>query len=148
MPARRLLLLAALAMFAGPARARTPSPPPPLAQLPSATMPVSLTVDPPPARWQTRAETSDYRITADYRETMRFCRRLEAASRWIRVTSYGKSGQGRDLPLVILSKDRAFTPELAQATGKPVVLRHPRGRDRGQGRLPRADARHGHPAPA
>ena len=40
----------------------------------------------------------------------------------MRVTSYGASGQGRELPLVILSKDRAFTPEQARATGKPIVL--------------------------
>ena len=70
-----------------------------------------------PAYWKTRAEKSDYRLTADYAETMRFCGLLEARSRWVRVTNYGKSGQGRDLPLVILSKDRAFTPALARATG-------------------------------
>src|SRR5262245_60688101 len=75
-----------------------------------------------PAYWKTRAEKSDYRLTADYEETVRFCGLLEARSRWLKVTSYGKSGQGRDLPLVILSKDRAFTPEAARATGKPVVL--------------------------
>jgi hypothetical protein len=32
------------------------------------------------------------------------------------------SGQGRDLPIAIVSQDRAFTPEQARATGKPVVL--------------------------
>ncbi|HKQ58963.1 MAG TPA: M14 family metallopeptidase [Candidatus Eisenbacteria bacterium] len=78
--------------------------------------------DEAPAYWKTRAEKSDYRLTSDLEETMRFCRLLEARSRWVRVVTYGKSGQGRDLPLVILSKDRAFTPELARATGKPVVL--------------------------
>ncbi len=122
MPARRLLLLAALALLAQPARAQAPTPPDPLAKLPSASIPVRPPTDQPPTYWKTRAEKSDYRLTADYEETMRFCRVLESASRWIKVTSYGKSGQGRDLPLVILSKDRAFTPELARATGKPVVL--------------------------
>jgi murein tripeptide amidase MpaA len=128
MRARRLLRIAAyaasaaLAMLADPARAQAPATPDPLAQLPSASMPVRPPADQPPADWMTRAEKSGYRITADYEETMRFCRRLEAASRWVKVTSYGKSGQGRDLPLVILAKDRAFTPELARASGKPVVL--------------------------
>jgi murein tripeptide amidase MpaA len=70
----------------------------------------------------TRAEKSNYRITSDYDETMRYCRQLEAASNWVRVASYGTSGQGRDLPLVIVSKDRAFTPEQARALGKPIVL--------------------------
>lgn len=122
MLARRLLLLAALtapAVIAPPASTQTP---PPLTQLPSATVPVRPPADLPPTYWKTRAEKSAYRITADYDETMRFCRLLEAASRWIKVTSYGKSGQGRDLPLVIVSKDRAFTPELARAAGKPIVL--------------------------
>ncbi len=75
-----------------------------------------------PAFWRTRAERTLYRVTGDYDETVRFCRRLEAASRSVKVVSYGTSGQGRELLLVILSKDRAFTPELAAATGKPIVL--------------------------
>ncbi len=126
MIARRLIMLAALSLIAPPARAQaalSAAPPPaPLAQLPSASMPARTPAHQPPAHWKTRAEASDYRITADYEETMRFCRRLASASRSIRVTSYGKSGQGRDLPLVIVSKDRAFTPERARATGKPIVL--------------------------
>jgi hypothetical protein len=72
--------------------------------------------------WRTRAERTHYRQTSDYDETMRYVRQLEAGSRWIKVDSYGKSGQGRDLPIVILSRDRAFTPEAARATGKPIVL--------------------------
>jgi len=72
--------------------------------------------------WRTHAERTHYLHTANYDETMRYCRQLEAGSRWIRMVSYGKSGQGRDLPLLILSRDRAFTPEAARATGKPVVL--------------------------
>jgi hypothetical protein len=75
-----------------------------------------------PAYWRTRAERTDYRQTPDYDETMRFCRQLEAGSRWIKVTSFGVSGQGRDLPLVIVSSDRAFTPEAARGTGKTIVL--------------------------
>jgi hypothetical protein len=75
-----------------------------------------------PRFWRTRAERTDYRQTPDYDETMRYCRQLEAGTGWIKVESYGTSGQGRDLPLVILSRERAFTPEQAAATGKPIVL--------------------------
>lgn len=75
-----------------------------------------------PTFWRTRAERTNYAQTADYDETMRFCRQLEAGSRWVKLTSYGRSGQGRELPLLIVSKDRAFTPEAARATGKPVIL--------------------------
>jgi len=83
---------------------------------------VSVTSGTVPPYWQTRAEKSGYRSTADYDETMRFCRQLEAGGSWIKVLTFGTSGQGRPLPLVVLSKDRAFTPELARATGKPVIL--------------------------
>lgn len=75
-----------------------------------------------PIFWKTRAERSDYRFTADYDETIRFCKQLEAGTRWIQYLTFGKSGQGRDLPLLVVSSDRAFTPEAARATGKPIVL--------------------------
>src|SRR5690349_17038239 len=75
-----------------------------------------------PYFWQTRAEKSGYRLTADYDETMRYCRTLAAGSEWVKLESYGTSGQGRELPLLIVSKDRAFTPEAARATGKPILL--------------------------
>lgn len=85
-------------------------------------VPVSLTSGDVPAYWRTRAERTNYRQTPDFDETIRYCRQLEAGSRWVKFDTYGKSGQGRELPLLILSKDRAFTPEAARATGKPVVL--------------------------
>jgi murein tripeptide amidase MpaA len=75
-----------------------------------------------PLYWRTRAERSAYRVTPDYDETVRFCKQIEAGSRWVKVESYGTSGQGRDLPLVIVSRDGAFTPQQAFATGKPIVL--------------------------
>jgi murein tripeptide amidase MpaA len=75
-----------------------------------------------PAFWQTRAERSGYRLTADYDETIRFCRSVAAASPWVKLESYGSSGQGRELPLLIVSKDHAFTPEAARAIGKPIIL--------------------------
>ncbi|HEV2104490.1 MAG TPA: M14 family metallopeptidase, partial [Candidatus Eisenbacteria bacterium] len=75
-----------------------------------------------PRIWQTRAERTRWRETADYDETIRYCRQLEAGSRWIRYETYGRSEQGRDLPLLVVSKDRVFTPEAARAGGKPVIL--------------------------
>ena len=115
--ARRRLLLSILAALALPASA--------LAQAGNATPETaagSVTSGEVAPYWRTRAERTRYRQTSDYDETMRFVRQVEGASRWVRVVSYGTSPQGRDLPLVILSKDRAFTPEAALATGKPIVL--------------------------
>lgn len=121
---RTLIALIAALLLPGAALAQIPAAPPPpsLEHLPSARLPVPPPTHDVPQYWRTRAEKSDYRLTSDYEETIRYCRLLEAASRSVKLTTYGKSGQGRDLPLLIVSKDRAFTPELARATGKPVVL--------------------------
>ena len=76
-----------------------------------------------PDEWLTVAEKSDFRATSSYDETMDFLLRLQAAApELIRVTDFGHSGQGRPLPLVIVSSDGAFTPEAAAVTGNPVVL--------------------------
>lgn len=72
--------------------------------------------------WVTEFEKSGGRRTPRYEETLDYCRRLEKGSRWIRLTSFGISPQGRKLPLVILSKERAFDPASASRTGKAVIL--------------------------
>lgn len=72
--------------------------------------------------WATDFERSGGRKTPRYDETLAYCRRLEGASRWIRVTSFGTSPRGRKLPLVILSRERAFDPASASRTGKAVIL--------------------------
>jgi Zinc carboxypeptidase len=77
---------------------------------------------PDSSAWLTPAQLAGYRTTPSYDETMAYCRRLVSASPWIKLTTYGVSGQGRDLPLMIVSRDRAFTPEAARRTGKPIVL--------------------------
>jgi len=112
------LLLAALLLAALTA-------PPQASAAPAVAVPAASAATPDtsiPLFWRTRAERSGYRVTPDYDETMRFCRQIEAGSRWVKVDIYGTSGQGLDLPLVILSRERAFTPEQALATGEPIVL--------------------------
>jgi murein tripeptide amidase MpaA len=76
-----------------------------------------------PPEWQTTAEKTDYRKTSTYDETVAYCRRLADASGGLIVyKTYGKSGEGRDLPLLIAAKDKTFTPESARRKGKAVVL--------------------------
>jgi len=75
-----------------------------------------------PVFWQTRPERTKYRFTANYDETVEYLKRLATVSPFLRVQSYGTSPQGRDLVLVVAARDRAFTPELALASGKPIVL--------------------------
>jgi len=76
-----------------------------------------------PENWLTVAEKTDFRATSTYAETMDYLTRLESrAPDVIRVTSFGTSAEGRELPLVIVSSDGAFTPAAAHATGKAILL--------------------------
>jgi hypothetical protein len=75
-----------------------------------------------PPEWQTHAEKTDYRETPRYDETIAYSQRLAAASPLIRYTSFGKSGEGRDMPLLVASEGGTFTPEAAHGAGKAAVL--------------------------
>ena len=75
-----------------------------------------------PPEWRTHAEATDYRETPSYDDTVAFARRLAHASPCIDYESFGFSGEGRELPLVIASETGTFTSEAAHAQGKAVVL--------------------------
>jgi len=75
-----------------------------------------------PQEWLITAERTDFGETNRYDAAIRYCRRLAAAGDWIEYRSFGTSPEGRELPLVIASKERAFTPEAARATGKLIVF--------------------------
>ncbi|MDQ3685797.1 MAG: M14 family metallopeptidase [Acidobacteriota bacterium] len=77
---------------------------------------------PVPPEWQTHAEKTDYRETPRYDETVAYARRLAAASPLIRTVSFGRSGEGRELPLVIAARDNATTPQAARRANKAIVL--------------------------
>ena len=86
-----------------------------------------LAPDPPvdesiPRTWLTRTERTRWKQTSDYDETIRYCRQLEAGSRWVKLEMFGRTGHGRELPMLIVSKDRVFSAEAARALGKPIVL--------------------------
>ena len=73
-------------------------------------------------KWLTVYEKSGGLETPRYAETMAYFERLDKASPFARLESFGKSPEGRSLPLFIISSDKAFTPEMARHTNKPVVL--------------------------
>jgi len=77
---------------------------------------------PVPPGWQTHAEQTDYRETPRYEETLAYCRKLAAASPQIRLVDFGRSGEGRALPLVIAATGATFTPEATRRAGKVVLL--------------------------
>ncbi len=75
-----------------------------------------------PPEWRTHAESTDYRETPSYSDTVAFARRLAHASPSIHYEYFGFSGEGRELPLVIASETQTFTPDAARAQNKAVVL--------------------------
>jgi murein tripeptide amidase MpaA len=75
-----------------------------------------------PPEWQTHAEKTDYRETPRYAETIAYSRRLADASPLIRFASFGESGEGRALPLLIAAQGGTFTPAAARRAGKAIVL--------------------------
>ena len=77
---------------------------------------------PVPSEWLTHAEKTDYRETPRYAETIEYAKRLDQASPLIKFQTFGKSGEGRDLPLLIATEGDTFTPEAARRDGKAVVL--------------------------
>jgi murein tripeptide amidase MpaA len=81
-----------------------------------------MSTTPIPPEWRTPAEITDYRETPNYDDTVAFARRLAHASPAIDFESFGQSGQGRELPLLIASETGTFTPDAARAEGKAVVL--------------------------
>jgi hypothetical protein len=71
----------------------------------------------------TRAEASNYEFTSLHADVMQFIAALQArGDRRLHVTSIGKSPQGRDIPLLVLSAHGVKTPADARRLGKPVVL--------------------------
>lgn len=77
---------------------------------------------PVPPQWQTHTEQTNYLETPNYDETIAYCRKLASASPLIRYSEFGRSGEGRALPLVLAATNETFTPEGAHKAGKVVVL--------------------------
>lgn len=74
------------------------------------------------ADWRTDAEISGYQRTPPHAESLAWLRRLADASAQLRVESFGTSPEGRELVVVIASADGSFTPDIAKARGKRVLL--------------------------
>ena len=75
------------------------------------------------ADWRTPTEISDYSTTPRYEETMAYVHRVAAAApKQVKVETFGKTGEGRDLVVVIVSKDGLFDPVALHAANRPIVL--------------------------
>lgn len=72
--------------------------------------------------WRTVAESSGFRATSTYEETMEFVQRLADSSPVMQTSLYGTSGQGRAMRAVVVASDGAFHPLRAKRSGKAVVM--------------------------
>jgi hypothetical protein len=70
----------------------------------------------------TRAERTRYEETSLHADVMAFVRELEARSKSCRVLEIGRSHEGREMPLLVLSNRGLFDPRAARESGLPVVL--------------------------
>ncbi len=70
----------------------------------------------------TRAEHSRFTETSRHAEVEMFCSVLAQRSRRVRLLSMGRSGEGRDMPVLVLASGNAFTPAAARRAGRAVVL--------------------------
>ncbi|HEV7669118.1 MAG TPA: M14 family metallopeptidase [Thermoanaerobaculia bacterium] len=74
-------------------------------------------------RASTPIESSDFRRTPTFDETVAWLQQLAAHFPEMKVTSFGRSAAGRELPLVIVSKDRKFNPPRpGEISTRPIVL--------------------------
>lgn len=70
---------------------------------------------------KTRAELTDYAETSHYADVVAFLDSLEALGAPFWRGSIGKSTEGRELPLVVLSRPKVSSPEEAKRLGRPIV---------------------------
>ena len=74
------------------------------------------------ADMRTRAEISNYEETSTYADVTRVIDGLVATSPLVHTESFGKSEEGRDLPLMVISDPKVTTPAAARKLGRPLVF--------------------------
>ncbi len=72
--------------------------------------------------WITPVERSGLTATPRYDETVAWLERLVSASPELHMVSIGRSLEGRDVWMIVASRERAFTPKALRATGKPTLF--------------------------
>src|SRR5580692_4887376 len=106
--------------------AQVPSPLPPHSgsEPPGAEKAASITAstNAAPHEFLTVAETSGFKRTGRYAESLSLYRTFETASPLAKLETIGETPEGREIVMLIVSKDKAFTPAAAAKTGKPIIL--------------------------
>jgi Zinc carboxypeptidase len=76
----------------------------------------------PDNRWITIAEKTGFHATPTYEQTVVWLKQLASAAPELRMVSIGRSPEGRDIWMVVASRDRLFTPETLQRSGRPTLF--------------------------
>jgi hypothetical protein len=71
---------------------------------------------------RTRAETSNFEATSTYDDVMRVAKAIASESRLAAYQSYGRTEEGREMPLLVLSEPAVESPEAARKLGRPIVF--------------------------
>jgi hypothetical protein len=71
---------------------------------------------------RTRAELTDHRETSRHADVLAFLDDLAARTDLVHRTTMGRSGEGQDMAVLVVSGDGCFTPEEARRQGKLVVM--------------------------
>jgi hypothetical protein len=70
----------------------------------------------------TEFERSGGTRSPTFSQTTEYLARLDRASEWVQVSSYGTTPEGRDMQLVVVDRHGRFTPEQAHTNDNVVVL--------------------------
>jgi dipeptidyl aminopeptidase/acylaminoacyl peptidase len=76
----------------------------------------------PIAELLTIAEQSDYRATARYDDVMKFCKALDEGSELVTLLEFGKTHEGRAMPLLVLSKKQLSGEKPWEQSKLPAIL--------------------------
>ncbi len=71
---------------------------------------------------RSRAEITNYEETSNYADIQRVINGLVSSSPLVHTESFGKTEEGRDLPLLVISDPKVTTPEAARKLGRPLVF--------------------------
>jgi hypothetical protein len=74
----------------------------------------------PPAL-TTAPERTEYRETSRHDEVLAFVQAADRASPLIHLTTFGRTNEGRDLPLAVVGRVADASPQAVRASGKTVV---------------------------
>ena len=107
--------------FTLPALGGEPAPLPPALPWSGASEALALPPDSDDP-WITPAEKSGLTQTPNYDETVAYLNRVVVAAPELAMVSIGKSGNGRQLWMVIATQDGGFTPDALAKNGKPTIF--------------------------